>query len=67
MVVAAMTDSTSQRRQEERQSGRQQEFGKILEEKAKQIQEDRSMEGKTIGYTRTGQLCFAQVMQKAYN
>lgn len=62
-----MADSTSQRRQNEHQSAGRQEFGTILEEKVKQKQENRSMEGKTIGYTRTGQLYFAQAMQRTYN
>lgn len=62
-----MADSTSQRRQNEHQSAGQQEFGAILEEKVKQEQENRSLEGKTIGYTRTGQLYFAQAMQRTYN
>ncbi len=67
MVLTATADSTSQRRQEEQHSGRQREFGAILEEKSKQVQENRSMEGKSIGYTKTGQLYFAQVMQRTYN
>lgn len=62
-----MADSTSQRRQNEHQSAGQQKFGEILEEKVKQEQENRSLEGKTIGYTRTGQLYFAQAMQRTYN
>lgn len=62
-----MADSTSQRRQNEHQSADRQGFGAILEEKVKQEQESRSMEGKTIGYTRTGQLYFAQALQRTYN
>ena len=54
MLVSGMADSTSQRRQEERQSGNQQEFRAVLEEKTKQLQENRLLEGKTIGYTKTG-------------
>ena len=67
MLVSGMADSTSQRRQEERQSGNQQEFRAVLEEKTKQLQENRLLEGKTIGYTKTGQLCSNTALKRSYN
>ncbi len=67
MIINAMSDATSQRRQEERKSGGQKGFGQILAEKTKRLRESCDMEGKTVGYGRDGQLLIGQVMQRAYN
>jgi hypothetical protein len=67
MIISAMSDATSKRRQEERKSGGHKEFGQLLEEAKQQQQESRGMEGKTVGYTRTGQICIGQIMQRTYN
>lgn len=61
-----MSDSTSQRRQEERKSSGQTEFKQILAEKTEQLQ-NRSMENVAVSYGRNGQLYFGQTMQRAYN
>lgn len=67
MFVSAMSDATSKHRQKERNSGKQKEFGQILEAEEKRQRENYSMEGKAVGYTRTGQLHICGIMQRTYN
>lgn len=67
MFITPMSDSTSEQRREERRSGGQKEFSQILTEKTRQLENDRSMEGKTVGYGRNGIAYIGQVMSRAYN
>lgn len=67
MFITPMSDSTSERRQEERRSSGQKEFSEILTEKTRQLRDDRSMEGKTVGYGRNGIAYIGQAMSRAYN
>lgn len=64
--ITPLRDLTSKNRQKGRQTGRQKGFGQILAEKTEQLQENRSMEGMAIGYTKTGQPCICQPMQRTY-
>ncbi len=67
MFMNPMSDSTSKQRQEEERSGGQKEFRQILEEKTRQLRDDQSMEGKTVGYGRNGIADIWQAMSRAYN
>jgi hypothetical protein len=67
MFITPMSDSTSKQRQGEERSGGQKEFRQILTEKTRQLKEDRSMEGKTVGYGRNGIAYVGQAMSRTYN
>ena len=67
MFITLMSDSTSKQRQGEERSGGQKEFRQILTEKTRQLKEDRSMEGKTVGYGRNGIAYVGQAMSRTYN
>lgn len=67
MFITPMSDSTSERRREERRSGGQKDFSQILTEQTRKLQEERSMEGKTVGYGRNGIAYIGQAMSRTYN
>ena len=67
MIISAMSDSTSKRRQEERKSGEQKSFEQLLAAEAKRQEKAYSMAGKTIGYTRNGQVYIGEALQRSYN
>lgn len=67
MIISAMSDATSKRRQEERKSGRPKEFRQILEAEAKRFEDSRNMEGKAIGYSKSGQIYIGGIASRAYN
>lgn len=67
MFMTPMSDSTSERGREERKSSGQKEFGQILSEKTRQLRNERSMEGKTVGYGRNGIAYIGQAMPRTYN
>ena len=67
MFITPMSDSTSKQRQGEERSGGQKEFRQMLAEKTRQLKEDRSMEGKTVGYGRNGIAYVGQAMSRTYN
>ena len=60
-----MSDSTSRQRQQEHKPEEKRSFREVLE--AKRLEEGRGMEGKLIGYTRSGQAYMGQVRKRAYN
>lgn len=67
MIITAMPDATSRRRQQERKSGGQKEFKQVLKEQQEQLSERRGLEGKAVGYDKYGQIYLGQMMQRAYN
>lgn len=66
-LVTAMSDSTSRQRQQEHKPEEKRSFREVLEKEAKRLEEGRGMEGKLIGYTRSGQAYMGQVRKRAYN
>lgn len=67
MIVTAMLDSTSKRKQREQDSGRQQSFSKLLADETERLNEQHSMDGKAISYARNGQVIVGQPLSRAYN
>lgn len=67
MIITAMPDATSRRRQQEKQSCGQKGFKQVLKERQEQLKEGSGLEGKAVGYDKNGRIYFGQIMQKAYN
>lgn len=66
MIVTAMLDSTSKRKQNKQTTEKQSLFGQMLEDERERLKEEARLEGKTIGYTKNGQVYVGQAMQREY-
>ena len=65
--ITPVRNLASRQRHREEDPRRQQDFGRILADKTEQLQEERSMEGMAIGYTRNGRLNIVQPMSRTYD
>lgn len=66
MTVTALLDSKSKRRQQEQKSGGQGMFERLLADESERLREERSLEGKMIGYAKNGQVFIGQTLQREY-
>ncbi|MCM1256575.1 MAG: hypothetical protein NC307_01830 [Roseburia sp.] len=64
-IVTAMLDSKSKHRQEERLT-KQPENKRKAEENVEQMELDNTIAGRTLGYTRNGQVYVGQVLKREY-
>lgn len=66
MLVSKMHDAKSKQQEQKQESGRTQSFGQILEHKKQERAAEKCYDGRTIGYTRFGEIYTCQQAKHEY-